>query len=92
MQRFGIAYTKCIATLRHDRIYLFVHWRRAPVMWSGKPHMYALRTCFDGFRKTPSYFHVVMFCFAIQCGSNVLDTKKKCSAAIFFCHAVLLGR
>ena len=43
---FSVAYTKCVATLWHDRIYLFVHESRAPVTWSSKPHMYAMRTYF----------------------------------------------
>ena len=38
-----MAYTKCVATLWHDRI---VHESRAPVTWSSKPHMYALQTYF----------------------------------------------
>ena len=43
---FCVAYTKCVATLWHDRIYLFVHESRARVKWFSKPHMYALRTFF----------------------------------------------
>ena len=47
---FHVAYTKCVATLWHDRIYLLAHESRAPVTWSSviwrtsKPNMYALRT------------------------------------------------
>ena len=44
--QFCVAYTKCVATLWHDRIYLFVRESRAPVIWSSNPHMYALRTYF----------------------------------------------
>ena len=41
---FCVAYTKCVAALWQDSIYLFVHESRAPVTWSSEPHMYALRT------------------------------------------------
>ena len=41
-----MAYAKCVATLWHDRVYLFVRESRAPVTWSSKPYMYALRTNF----------------------------------------------
>ena len=43
--RFCVAYTKCVATLRHDRIYLLVHESRARNI-----HMYALRTYFLWYR------------------------------------------
>ena len=50
---FCVAYTKCAATLWHEnRIYLFVHWSRASVTWSSKPHMYALRTYFLSLQPT----------------------------------------
>ena len=41
-----MAYKKCVATLWHDRICLFVYESRAPVTSSCKPRMYALRTYF----------------------------------------------
>ena len=41
--RFCVAYTKCVATLLHDRIYLFVHESRAPITRSWKPLICALR-------------------------------------------------
>ena len=44
---FRAVYINCVVTLCHYRIYSFVHESRAPVTWSSKPHMYALRTCFS---------------------------------------------
>ena len=52
---FCVAYTKGIAALWHDGIYLFVHESRAPLeRLSRGPHMYALRTY--GFFRPPRYF------------------------------------
>lgn len=45
--KFPAAYTKCAATLLHDWICLFVPECPAPVTWSIKPHMHALRTYFS---------------------------------------------
>ena len=55
---FPVAYTKRVATSWHGRIYLFVHKSRAPVTWSNKPHIYALRTYF--------YFMLVISLFVFS--------------------------
>ena len=46
LKGFCVAYTKCVATLWHNPIFLIVHESRAPDTWSRKPHMYGLRTYF----------------------------------------------
>ena len=78
-----VAYTKCVATSWHGRISLFV----APVTWSSKPHMYALRTyvlkdlnCRAAFQSTSPLFCLRLITVG-PCGSaRLLNLAIDCKS------------